>query len=122
PGAGPDEVCAVAGALERLGTALRRIDTTRLIDVADLVYDPALTNDVYLMPRAVDLLGHWRTNARGESSLQVVLEVEDATGQDVLCLLSIDQATRRVPARVRLRGLAPFADLVEALGGQFHLW
>jgi hypothetical protein len=122
PEAGPDNVCAVAGALERLGTALRRIDMTRLTDVPELLYDPALTSDLYLLPRAVDLLTHWRQNTRSEPSLQVVLEVQDATGQDVLCVMSLDAATRPVPATVRLRGLAPFADLVEALGGQFHLW
>ena len=75
-----------------------------------------------LLPRAVDLLVHWRDNARSEPSLQVVLEVQDATGQDVLCVMSVDAATRPVPATVQLRGMAEFADLVEALGGRFHLW
>jgi hypothetical protein len=122
PGAEPDQVVAVAGAIERLGTSLRRIDMTRLVDVPDLIYDPALASDVYLLPRALDLLGHWRQNVRGEASIQVVLEVQDATGHDVLCLMSLDATPLPVPATVRLRGMAPFADLVAALGGQFHLW
>jgi hypothetical protein len=122
PEAEPDDVRAVASALERLGTSLRRIDMARLVDTADLLYEPAVTPDSYLLPRALELLLHWRQNVRGQPSFQVLLEVHDDTGHDVLCLMSLDAGTRHVPETIQLHGLTPIVDLVGALGGQFHLW
>lgn len=123
PQADPARMCAIAGALERLSTSLRRIDMGRLTDVPDLLYDPALPTESYLLPRATELLVHWRRNAMPATHLQVVFEVHDDAAHDVLCLMCLDAGPRPVPAAtVPLHGLDPFADLVEALGGQFHLW
>jgi hypothetical protein len=36
--------------------------------------------------------------------------------------MCLDAGWRAMPETTPLRGLAPFADLIEALGGQFHLW
>ncbi|HEY7200571.1 MAG TPA: hypothetical protein VIC57_10180, partial [Candidatus Dormibacteraeota bacterium] len=122
-GAGVDTLGAVEGALEALGTALRAIDLSRLMDAApDVLYDNALPGGRYLLPRAVELLAHWRRNVRGGPWLQVALEVKDDAGRDVLCLLCLDRESRPVPESTPLRGMAQFADLVDALGGQFHLW
>jgi hypothetical protein len=120
--AGPGQVSAVGGALERLGRSLRRLDMARLTDLPDLLYDPALPTGTYLLPRAEELLGHWRENAGAEPFLRAVFEVHDDAGHEVLCLACLDAGSDPVSDVVRLRGMKPFADLVEALGGQFHLW
>jgi hypothetical protein len=120
--AGPREVRGVVGALERLGTFLRHIDPARLEDQRDLLYEPGLLAESYVLPRSDELLSHWGQNAGHEPWQQFVFEVHDDAGQDVACLMCVDAGTHAVPKQVRLRGLAPFAELVEALGGELHLW
>ena len=122
PGAPAVEVRAIEPALERLGTALRRIDVARLVDLDGVFYDNRVATGQYLLPRATELLHHWRRNAAGGHCLQVILEVRDDAGQDVLCMMCLDEGARPAPESTPLRGLARFADLVDALGGQFHLW
>jgi hypothetical protein len=122
PGAGTREVLAMEGALERLGSSLRRIDMSRLIDVAGLLYDNGLPVGQYLLPRAPELLEHLRRNVRGAPSQSMLFEVHDDSGREVLCLACLDAGVGPVPESTPLRGLAAHADLVHALGGQFHLW
>ncbi len=121
PGTG-HQVRAIERALERLGTSLRRIDMSRLVDLPGVLYDSSLPDGCYLLPRAPELLGHWRQNVRDGACLQAICEVQDDSGRDVLCLMCLDAETRPVPESTSLRGLAQFAELVEALGGQLHLW
>jgi hypothetical protein len=122
PGAGVSEVMAVEHALQHLGIALRGIDVSRLIDAPDVLYDPRLPTGRYLLPHAMELFGHWRRNAGGGDCFEAFFEVQDDSGHDVLCLMCLDAGHEPAPALTDLRGLAPFADLVEALGGHLHLW
>jgi hypothetical protein len=122
PAATLEQVTAIQGALARLGTSLRHIDLSRLVDLPDVLYDSALPAGCYLLPRAPELLGHWYQNVRGGRCLQAICEVRDDSGRSVLCLLCLDAEPVPVPDAPPLRGLAPFAETVEALGGQFHLW
>ena len=59
---------------------------------------------------------------RHNDCLQSFFEVRDDSGRKALCLICMDRGTAPAPDSIRLRGLAQFAELVEALGGQFHLW
>lgn len=122
PGAPAGAVRAVGHALERLGVSLRRIDLARLVDLVGVLYDNRLPPDRYLLPRAPELLHHWRGNVLGGRCLEVILEVRDDAGRDVLCLMCLDEGARPAPESTPLRGLAGLADLVDALGGQLHLW
>lgn len=121
-GSGPDDLQAMEGALMTLSTALRRIDLARLTDVPDALHDSSLPPGRYILPRAAEVMGHWRRNAHGGRCLQAMFEVHDDSGREVLALLCLDEGLLPAPDSVPLRGLAPFADLIDALGGQFHLW
>jgi hypothetical protein len=122
PAAGPRAVHAVEAALITLSTSLRSIDIARLIDMPDVLHDNSLPPGRYILPRATELMGHWRRNVQDGQCLQAMFEVQDDSGSDVLCLMCLDAGWRAMPETTPLRGLAPFADLIEALGGQFHLW
>jgi hypothetical protein len=113
---------ALEPALARLGRALRRIDLGRLVDLPHLLYDSAVPTGRYLLPRAPELFDHLGRNVRGGDCLRVVCEVADGAGRDVCCLLCLDDWAGDVPESTPLNGLAPFADLADALGGQLHLW
>jgi hypothetical protein len=117
-----DALRTLESALERLGRTLRRIDPGRLIDLPHLLYDSAVPTGRYLLPRAPELLDHLSRNVRGGHSMRAVCEVTDGAGRDVCCLLCLDEWPGPVPRSTPLNGLAPFADLVDALGGQLHLW
>jgi hypothetical protein len=122
PDACPVAVRAMEPALERLSTALRGIDMARFVDEPDVLHDSSLPVEQYILPRAGELFGHWRRNVPGGPCLLAMFEVADDSGRDVLCLMCMDRDGQPVPDRTRLRGLSQFADLVEALGGQLHLW
>jgi hypothetical protein len=122
PDACPDTVRAMEPALERLSTALRGIDMARFVDEPDVFHDSSLPVGQYILPRAAELLGHWRRNVPGGPCLQAMFEVADDSGREVMCVMCMDRDGQPVPERTPLRGLSQFADLVEALGGQLHLW
>jgi hypothetical protein len=86
-----------------------------------LVDGPTHTSP-YLLPRAAELFSHWRTNAGDAICFRAMFEMQDEEGQRFLALACLDHGPREAPAVFGLRGLAPFGDIVEALGGQFHIW
>lgn len=112
----------MSAALERLGRTLRCLDMGRLYDLPGVQFDTGIPTGQYLLPRAPELLDHWRRNTRGTRCLRVICEVPDDSGHEVLCLMCLDEGGGPAPDQIRLRGLAQFNDLVEALGGQLHLW
>ena len=122
PCPGAEQLGAMETALERLGRALRRIDLARLVDLPHLLYDNALPTGQYVLPRATELLDHLRRNVRTGGCLQAICEVADDSGREVSCVLTLDGDGGPAPESTPLRGLNPFSDLVQALGGQFHLW
>jgi len=122
PCPGAEQLGAMETALERLGRALRRIDLARLVDLPHLLYDNALPTGQYVLPRATELLDHLRRNVRSDGCLQAICEVADDSGREVSCVLTLDGDAGPAPESTPLRGLDPFSDLVQALGGQFHLW
>lgn len=50
----------------------------------------------------------------------MIFELRYAFGDDVLCLMCLDDGI--APDSTLLRRLAPFVELVEALGGRLNLW
>jgi hypothetical protein len=121
PNAEARDLGALEATLGQLGQVLRRIDLSRLDDLQDVLHDNALPDKQYLLPRAPELLDHLRNNVRGDGCLRAICEVSDDAGRQVCCLLCLDRWDGPSESKP-LRGLAPFADLTHALGGQLHLW
>jgi hypothetical protein len=117
-----DDLRAIEGSLRALSNSLRSLDLARLARTNGLLMQHGLPEGRYLIPRGPELLSHWRNNVGDHPTLRANFEVRDDADRDILCALCLDEEPTPAPARTALRGLAPHADMVEALGGQLHLW
>jgi hypothetical protein len=122
PSAGVAEVRLIAPTLKELGDALRGCEVLRSMDGERMLVDGPRHTSPYLLPRTAGLFTHWRTNTGDETCFRAMFEMQDEEGQRFLVLICLDAGLKDTPAVVTLQGLAPFADIVEALGGQFHIW
>jgi hypothetical protein len=117
-----DDLRAIEGTLKTLSDSLRGLDLTRLTRTDGLLIQHGLPDRRYLVPRGPELLSHWRNNVGDHPTLRASFEVRDDANRDIFCALCLDREPSPAPDRIALRGLAPHADAVEALGGQLHLW